>query len=797
MDNQNNNIYNSFNRQAEEEFNIKEFLLICLSKWRWFVISLVICLGIAAYKIAGTHPTYTRYTDVLIKSNDDGLNAQMEKFASFGISGGNTTIYNELHALQSPSIIYEVVRRLNLNMEYESDGLFHRNVLYGKNLPITAKLYDIPENAYATFTVTINPDGSYSAKDFKASHIKEEIAPELEVKGNLSVIPDTIQTPIGKIVISPAKFYTPVEEERDIYVTRMGLYGATSMYKGMLSFSLKDKDADIITIAITDKSTERATNVLNAIIAVYNERWINDKNQLAEHTSHFIEGRLATIAEELENVDSVISNYKSQNLLPDVKAATAMYMSRNQEIKQEIINLKNEKSISKYILDYLTDNINQEQIIPALQLSNNGISAQIAEYNKTMLQRNSLIEGSNSENPLVKDLDKSLLSIRIAIISSIENQIKALDTSIRTLEKEEQQTTAHIAKNPTQSKFLVSEGRNQTVKEQLYLFLLQKREENELSKAFTAYNTRIITPPTGSLLPSGPNDRKIYMIALAIGLFIPAAFILLREFMDTKIRNRKDLQETRIPIIGEIPLAYNKKHNFPWRKAKEQLQLVVENGNRNIINEAFRVLRTNIEFMFKNSDKHVIIITSFNPGSGKSFTTINLGASMALKGKKVLLIDGDMRHASLTSFMSHSIKNIKTGLSNYLAGLVDDINECISPVDDYKNMHIIPSGTIPPNPTELLENARFEELIKSVREKYDYILIDCPPIDIVADTTIIEKSADHTIFIIRSGLLERNMIPDMNALYEENRFKSMSLLINGIEPQKGRYGYKHYGYYSE
>lgn len=788
---------NNFNRQSEEDFNIKELLIICLNKWRWFAISLFICLGFAAYKLAKTHPTFTRYTDILIKTSEQDLGVQMERFASLSSFRNNATVFNEIHALQSPANIYEVARRLNLDMNYESDGMFHRNVLYGSNLPIKAKIHDIPENGYASFTTIIHPDGSYTLKEFVRAYgnEEEEIDPNIEVNGKLSVVTDTINTPIGRLSIILTAAYTPVEEDFTIYVSRIGMYSAAGLYNSKLSFSLKDKDADIITISINDYSTQRASDVLNTVIAVYNERWIDDKNQLAEHTSHFIEGRLRSIAGELETVDSVISNYKSRNLLPDVKTATTLYMNRGQEIKKDIVNLNNELSISNYILEYLNDNTSQNQIIPALQIGNNSIAAQISEYNRSMLERNSLIANSSIEHPLVKDIDNSLIAMKIAIINSVENQITALKTHIETLEKEEQQTVAHIAQSPTQTKFLASEGRNQSVKEQLYLFLLQKREETELSKAFTAYNTRIITPPAGSLAPTGPNSRKTYMLAFIIGIMIPTGLILLREFTDTKIRSRKDFKDTTVPVIGEIPLSYEKKRKLPWKKENEKLQIVVKNGNRNIINEAFRVLRTNIEFMFKNSNKQVIIATSFNPGSGKSFITINLGASIALKGKKVLLIDGDMRHTSLTSFITNHTKAKNTGLSNYLAGLIDNVEEYLIKVEGYDNMHVLTSGTIPPNPTELLENERFGMLIEEMRSKYDYILIDCPPIDIVADTSIIEKSSDHTIFIVRSGLLERNMIPEINTIYEENRFKGMSLLINGLNNQEGRYSYRYsYGY---
>ena len=790
-----NNTNENFNRQAEEDFDIKDLLLTCFAKWRWFALSLLLLLSIAIYKVVTTHPTYSRYTDILIKSGEQGnMGDQMEKFASMGAFRGNTTVYNEIHAVQSPANVYEVVRRLNLDMNYECDGTFHKKVLYGNSLPVKATICDIPENAYAAFNMVLHPDGSYTLDNFEYAYGEEmEIDPDISVKGKLATngeSSDTIKTPIGRIHIVPSVSYHPVEEDFKIYVTRYGLHGTAASYGAMLSFALKDKDADVITISMTDKSTQRAEDVLNTVIEVYNERWVADKNKIATSTSEFINARLSDIARELENVDSIISTYKSRNLLPDVQAATSMYMNKNQKINSQIIDLNNELAITRYIQRYLTDNATKNQVLPAIQINNANISAQIVEYNRSMLQRNNLVASSSIENPLVKDLDDALSSMRSAIITSVNNQINALTTQIQVLEREERQTTERIAQNPTQSKFLVSEGRNQTVKEQLYLFLLQKREENELSKAFTAYNTRVITPPTGALRPVGPASKKIILIALVIGIMLPIGLILLIEFMDTKIHGRKELETTNIPIIGEIPLAYRKKRRLPWRKQSgEKLKVVVENGNRNNINEAFRILRTNIEFITKDSDKRSLIITSFNPGSGKSFITMNIGVTLALKGKKVLLIDGDMRHASLSTY----VNSPKVGLSNYLAGITENIDECIVNNHEYKNLHILPTGTIPPNPTELLEDKLFPQLIAAMREKYDYVIIDCPPIDIVADASIIEKNVDRTIFIVRSGLLEKSMIPELSNIYSSNRFKNMSLILNGIEEFSGRYGHR-YGY---
>lgn len=335
-------------------------------------------------------------------------------------------------------------------------------------------------------------------------------------------------------------------------------------------------------------------------------------------------------------MDEDISSYKSEHLLPDVQAASSMYMAQSSAANAQILSLNNQLYMTRYIRNYLANDANRTQLLPANSgIESANIESQIAEYNKQLLQRNSLVANSSTENPLVVDMDQALASMRGAIIRSIDNQIVTLNSQIKSLRQTEQQTTSRIAANPTQAKYLLSVERQQKVKEALYLFLLQKREENELSQAFTAYNTRIVTPPHGSMLPTSPVHKNIFMVAFALGLLIPIVIIFMRENMNTRVRGRKDLENLTIPFIGEIPLFTRKKKGILGKKPQEVKAVIVKEGNRDIINEAFRVLRTNLEFMTgKDKTSNVIIMTSFNPGSGKSFLTMNIAVSLAIKGKK-------------------------------------------------------------------------------------------------------------------------------------------------------------------
>ena len=486
-------------------------------------------------------------------------------------------------------------------------------------------------------------------------------------------------------------------------------------------------------------------------------------------------------------------------MLPDVQAASSLYMAQSAENNKELSTLNNQLSTAQYIRREL--NTKQlDQTLPANSgIVSANIETQISEYNNLVLDRNRLIANSSEKNPLVKNMASSLQSMQRTIIQSVDNLIVSLNTQIRSLRRQEEATTNRLASNPNQAKYLLSVERQQKVKEELYLYLLQKREENELSQAFTAYNTRLITAPRGSMFPTAPRKMNILLVAFAVGLLVPAVGIFMKENMNTKVRGRKDLENLSIPFIGEIPQysgTEKKWWEFKHRKRQDMKTIVVNEGNRNIINEAFRVLRSNMDFMAsKDNNQHVFVLTSFNPGSGKSFLAINIAISFAIKKKKILVIDGDLRHRTVSSYVDSPNK----GLSDYLNNQIEDWKEIIVSYKGYTSLHILPIGTIPPNPTELLEDSKLSMLIEALRPEYDYIFIDCPPVDIVADAQIIEKWADRTIFVVRSGLLDRSMLSELENMYTGKRFKNLSMILNGTESTGGRYGYRygyHYGYAS-
>ena len=780
----------------QEFLKIQDLLYLCLGKWYWFVISLVVCLGLASWYILKTPPVYTRSASIMIKDDSKGASSMSveDAFTDINMLNTNSNINNEMIMLRSRDLMKEVVKRLDLDMNYFVDGRFHRATIYSRQMPVSVSMPGISENESFSLTLDLKGDGKYTISEFVKNG--QEVAGG-SLKGQLL---DTLRTSAGDIFIAPSANYQG-GKDNTIYVSRNSLNAAAAAYAGALSVSRLENNSNIVVLSLNDVSTRRAEDVLSTLIAVYSENWVKDRNQIAVSTSMFINDRLKVIESELGNVDEDISSFKSTHLMPDVNAAASMYVAQVNEANSVIKALNNQVYMARYIRNYLANDDNKNQLLPIGASMDIGISDQIGEYNTLVLERNSLVANSSEENPLVIAKDEVLATLRNTMISTIDNQLVALDEQIKTQQSYSGQAASQIASNPKQAQYLLSIERQQKVKESLYLYLLQKREENELSQAFTAYNTRIISEPSGSMAPTSPQKNKILLMAFLLGLLIPVVIIFVREVMNTVVRGRKDIENLSLPFVGEIPMnSVSKKKLFLPKKTKsEKAVVVVKEGNRNVINEAFRVLRTNVEFMIgRGKGAQVIMNTSINVGSGKTFLSYNLATCFAIKNKRVVVIDMDLRKASLSEYVGRP----KLGISDYLAGKTDDVAGIIYRRSDKDRLDVIPVGTVPPNPTELLFSDRLEEILGRLREEYDYIFIDCPPVEIVADASIIAKHVDLTLFIVRAGLLERSMLPEVEKLYEEKKYGNMAILLNGTDGGKGRYGYKygykygyHYGYH--
>lgn len=781
--------------QAENFFNLRDLAYSCLDKWHWFVITLGVTLGVAAYYLLSTPPVYTRTASVLVKEDGKGKSLAGDissTFSEMGLVQTSSNVNNELIAFRSPALMEEVVRRLNLDMNYSLPGRFHDEVAYGSNLPVKVSIAEIGEKQGTSFRMTVSGDGAVTIDKMQMG--EEEFSGKAE--GSLG---KPFKTPLGTLTVSATEAFD-IKGEQEIHVRRSGIYTTASGILKRLSVSLNSEKASVIDLSVSDCSTKRAEDILGTLITVYNENWVKDKNQIAVSTSAFISERLEMIEKELGSVDEDISSYKSRHLLPDVEAVSGMFMNKSAATDNQIMELANQLYMTRFIKSYLEGEKTADKLLPVnTGIGNENLEAQINAYNGSLLSRDKLMANSSASNPLVQTLNAELKKLREGIASTVENNITTLQARIAKLQDTERKTNEQIAANPTQAKYLLSVERQQKVKESLYLFLLQKREENELSQAFTAYNTRIITPPSGSDLPTSPIKKNILLVAFAIGLLIPVGIVFMRENMNTAIRGRRDLKGLTVPFLGEIPMYRNEDRSLlgRFRKKAQRKGIVVEEGNRDYINEAFRVLRTNVEMMSENGGKSdIIAVTSFNPGSGKSFVTMNLAAALAIKGKRVLVIDGDLRHASASQFVGAPAK----GFCDYLAGRVGSLDGLLCKYPQYGNLDVLPVGTIPPNPTELLMTERLEKALGELKCDYDCVFIDCPPIELVADTQIIGKHCDRTIFILRAGLLEREMLPEIQEIYNEKKFNRLGVILNGTVKTGTRYGYKYgytYGYHAK
>lgn len=776
--------------QTDDSLSIIDMLMLCLRHWLWFILSLVVCLGAATLYLLSTPKTYTRTMSILVKSGSGGKSEEIKTLEELGVGNLTTEISDEIVAIHSPAAVYDMVKRLHLDLNYFRPGYFRDEPLYAETLPVEVELADLDDNVAASFKLTLDGDETAVLSDI--------ILRGNPIENNCRVaIGRKSKSPLGSITVKPTIYYQK-GMKGEILVQRTSYLAASQRYGGLISAALQADTKNIIDVVCVDNSISRAENVLKTIVNIYNENWVQNRNQISVSTNEFIKERLAVIEEELGDVDQNIAGYKSAHAMPDVTAVAAQAMGEQSAADQQRQAISNQLYMVRYVRNYVTDPTHSQQLLPAGSgIGNAAVEAQIAAYNEKLLERNNLVGNSSERNPLVGDLDVALDNLRDAIVNSLDNIQITLNSQLSSVQSVRNQAIGKLSANPQQANHLLSIERQQKVKESLYLFLLQKREENELSQAFTAYNTRIIAEPYGSNAPSSPQRNKILMIAFAVALALPAAFFILRENMNSKVRGRKDLENLTIPYVGELPLWKPKK----GEKVTDGYHFVVRQHSRDITNEAYRVVRTNLEFMTNQEKKcKMIMLTSFNPGSGKTFITANLGASFAIRGSRVICIDLDLRRGSLSEFAN----NPKQGLTNYLSGQSNGYQELIvhQPVGEPKQnedagsvpvIDILPIGKVPPNPTELLYSPKLKPMLDELRQHYDYIFVDCPPVEIVADATIISREADLTLFIVRAGLLERAMLPELQKSYEERKYNNMAVLLNGTDAEH-RYGYRRYGY---
>lgn len=576
---------------------------------------------------------------------------------------------------------------------------------------------------------------------------------------------------------------------------REALHMAESI-KSKLKTNIENDKSTIISIEYSAPSTDEADRVLSTIVTVYNEQWMEDNNMIAINSSHFIEDRLQLLRKDLGNIDDSISKFKKQHNITDLEHVSDIYLQQQSQSDADIMRLSSQRSMAQFIYNILKDKAKKHQLLPTNTGLNNVLQEQINQYNSMLLQLKNSLTATSSQNPLIIKQEAELDELRHNILSTIDNQIKVLSIQIGAMQGYNEEVNSKISSNPNQAKHLASVEREQKVKESLYLYLLQKKEENQISLTYSSKNTQMIDMPHGSEMPTSPKKSLILFSAILFAIIAPTVILFVRESFDNSVRCKVDIEHrTSLSLIGDIPLYQQKnKRNIIdiliGKRKPNKNMLVVEPDKQDVVNEAFRYVRSNLEFMTTNRNtNNVYIITSNYAGSGKTFITTNLAVSLAIVGKRVLLIDGDLRHAS-ASRMFHT-KN--KGLADYLAEQETNFENLLYHSEKYDTLDVMPVGTIPPNPTELLSNKRMQTLIDDMRSHYDFILIDCPPAEALADTGIIEQYADRTLFVMRAGMFDRRNISDLDTDVENGKFKHMSIILNASQIG-GRYGYYHGSY---
>lgn len=762
-------------QQEQSEVNLMDMLLLAWRYWYVYVVVLVLCVGGAVYYLKKTPPQYLRMATVLIKDKDSKAPSEAQVFQEVGFLNVSANVENELLIFKSQRLAEDVVRRLNLEVCYKKQSGLRQVDLYGIS-PVQV-VFPEGERLACTLKVGLKSSKEVTLSDFR--YQDELLGQEMTVRLN-----DTVQTPVGRLVVKPTEFLTKEVLGEEIDVLKGTLEGVALAYSNAVVATKAAKEATMIQLSLKDESPRRAEDVLNTLVTAYKEDMIRDKNTVTQNTERFIAERLQILEQELGGVDSKIAEYKSANQMTDLASQTGLYLANADKYQNEAVTLQNEKMLTQYLKQYVLDPTKDKELIPAnTGVNDQNLEQQIAEYNKLRLQLDKLSQGTTGENPVVLDMQQTMRSLRESIVRTLDNNLQALNLRIGSLQRQEARSTQKVASMPTQQKFVLSVERQQKVKEQLYVYLLQKREENALAAYITESNARIVDRAKGSNIPVAPKTMMILLAAVVLGLALPTGGFFLWNMLDTKVKRRKDLEDRiSVPFLGDVPMAKKKGSNVLAKP------IAIRMSGSDALTESFRMLRTNLMLML-GSEKQVVTMTSLTSASGKSFIVSNLGAALAFTGKKVLLLDLDIRKGSLTRRMGGKGQ---VGVTHYLT----DRNlkpEDVIRTTEVEHLDIVYSGILPPNPAELLMSNRLDELIATYRERYDYILIDGVPATMVADATIVDRLTDLTLFVLRAGFVDKRQLPEVERMYGDQRFHGMALVLNGVA--EDNLGYGRYGRY--
>ncbi len=786
-------------KEEESSFDIKTIFTLLVLNWPWFLVSIIIFISGAYLYLRYQDPVYQVSAKMLIKdevNNRRGSNQALANMQDLGIITNSTGLDNEIEILKSRILAYEVVKDLNLYVECRSVGRVIKPVVY-KALPIDIDmseedLDDLDNGNKRAFKFRLTLEGNM---------YKIESENKDEFEGTFNSLPASINTPYGTLLftksldLEPTRKHTknvranseePTDKKVEWEVTITSPKSVANAYAGALSVAPTSKMTSIALLTINDKSPQRGLDYLNHLAIVYNRQANADKNEIANNTEKFINDRLKKIAEELGTTESKLEVYKRSNNLIQIQLDATQSMTQANQYYTKL----SEANIQIQILDdlrkYVEDPANKYQIIPSnVGMKDGASNALITQFNKTVLDRNRLLASASENSPLVMTQTDLLDQLEASIKEALRQARRTADIERQGIESQYKEYQAKIVNTPEQERILTEIGRQQDVMSGLYLMLLQKREENSISLAATADKGKLIDEPAFGGKVS-PKSTIITLAALVLGFAIPLLITYLLQFLRYKIEGHEDVMKlTDVPIVADVAVANE--------SAKTAAGIVVHENKNNQTDEIFRAMRTNIQFMMKEHDK-VIMFTSATSGEGKTFNAANLAVSFALLGKKVILMGLDIRKPALGRLFE--IKDRSIGISILLT--MDKVTESdlmsqIRSSGINANLDLLLAGPTPPNPTELLARENMDDIMRMLREKYDYIIFDTAPVGLVTDTLQLAKHADVTAFVCRADYTPKSTFAIVNSMKKEEKLPNLCIVINGIDMSKKKYGY-YYGY---
>ncbi len=781
---------NERQREADDEkIDIQEVLFKYIIHWPWFVGAVLVCLIGAWIYLRMATPVYNISATVLIKDDKKGGNtggmAGLEELGLSGLISSSQNIDNELEVLRSKTLVKEVVNQLNLYVSYTDEDEFPSKNMY-KTSPIIVSL--TPQEAEKLsdpmiVEMLLYPQGSLDVgvtigdKEYQ-KHFEKLPAVFPMDEGTLAFF----QSPDSLMANKDTTEESSAQNVRRITAKINSPMKVARVYCENLTIEPTSKTTSVAVISLKNSSLQRGQDFINQLLEMYNRNTNNDKNEIAQKTAEFIDERIDIISKELGNTEANLENFKRNAGITDLTSEAQIALTGNAEYEKKRVENRTQISLLEDLRKYIRGN--EYEVLPSnVGLQDAALVATIERYNEMLVERKRLLRTSTENNPAIVNLDTSIRAMKSNVQATLDGTLQGMLITKADLDREANRFSRRISDAPGQERQFVSIARQQEIKAGLYLMLLQKREENAITLAATANNAKIIDEAIADDIPVSPKRKIIYLIALVLGVGIPVGIIYLIGLTKFKLEGRADVEKlTTVPIVGDIPLTDEKNE-------KDGSIAVFENQN-NLMSETFRNIRTNLQFMLQN-DKKVILVTSTVSGEGKSFISANLAISLSLLGKKVVIVGLDIRKPGLNKVFRLSTK--EKGITLYLANPDTDLMSLVQPSDVNKNLSILPGGTVPPNPTELLARDGLDKAIEILKKNFDYVILDTAPVGMVTDTLLIGRVADLSVYVCRADYTHKVEYTLINELAEEKKLPNICTVINGVDLKRRKYGY-YYGY---